>query len=194
MSCHKTYDQARANQRGQVLAESVVVCLLLVTLGLAIHYSARTQHQWLAQWLGAQVAATAAAHSHQVLPVQASRTNGPPDRWRSQVMSQYGIGHNRWLAVQTHGTFAQTGWRLVGAGQASRYDEVVQRIDAAPTLWRKTALHSKSVIRALLPTLRAIEAPWADRGSPTVWLENWQFSLPEAYRKSTPKPSRQLLW
>lgn len=194
MSCRKSFRQTRATERGQVLAECVVVCLLLVTLGLAIHYSSRSQHQWLTQWLDAQVAATAAAHSHQVLPAPTRRINAPPDRWRSQVMSEYDIGHNRWLAVQTHGTFAQTGWRLAGAGQASRYDEVMQRIDAAPTLWRKTALQSKSVIRALLPTLRAIDAPWADRGSPTEWLKQWQFSLPEVYRKPIPKPSRQLLW
>ena len=170
-----------SQQQGQVLAEAVVVMLLLVVLLVAVSSSGRWQFQWLKQWLMAQTAADAIALGHEGLPGQVSVNRTDIIPWQKSAMREFSVGDPRWHQLTTKGRFAQSAWRLKGSGYASVDKTVTERIEQAPRLWRKSALASKPVIYALLPTIKAVEAPWEDRGSSTDWLRRWQGSTPEAY-------------
>lgn len=171
-------------QSGQVLAEAVVVLLFLVVLVGAVQLSGRWQYQWLRQWLAAQYAADAVALDHQQLPGQANVHRADLNRWRSAVMREYSIGQASWQKITTDGQFAQSAWRLSGAGQASLDSTVTERIEQAPMLWRRTEIASKAVVYALMPTIKAVEAPWDDRGPATRWLRQWEGSTPPDYLNS----------
>lgn len=177
-------------QSGQVLAESVVTMLLLVVLVCAIHMVGRLQYQWTKQWLATQSAASAATQGHGQLPAGARKQFGESDRWRSQVMREYSIGQASWVKVSTKSSYEIDGWRLVGFGQASSDDEVVNRINNAPRLWRLTATRSQIVANSLLPTLKAIDMPWRRRGNATEWLSGWRGSTPDRYLNSLPAIKR----
>lgn len=168
-------------QCGQVLAEAVVVVLLLAVLLGAVHLSGHWQYQWLNQWLAAQTAAQAAALDHAHLPGQANAKGADVSRWHKSAMHEFSVADSGWMSVSTDGKYAQTAWRLSGAGQVSLDQTVTDRIKAAPWLWRKTELASKAVVYSLMPTIAAVEMPWESRGTATDWLEAWQGSTPEAY-------------
>ncbi|MCD8516366.1 MAG: hypothetical protein LRY56_12440 [Burkholderiaceae bacterium] len=178
--------KANANrQSGQVLAEAVVVMLLLVVLLLVIHLSGRWQFQWANQWLRAQIAGDAVALDHAITDDDLWVRRADATQWHNSTMREFSIGEPNWQAITSRGRFSQTAWRLAGAGQASFDRTVVERIERAPHLWRRTELASKAIIYALLPTIRAVEAPWEARGSETQWLERWQGTTPEAYLRAT---------
>lgn len=172
------------SQRGQVLAEAVVVLGLLVGLVVAVHLSGRLQYQWLKQWLAVQIAGDAVALDHARLPSQASVRGEDINRWHKSAMGEFAVGESNWRRITTKGRFAQTAWRLAGDGNASLDKTVTARIEAAPSLWRKTELTSKAVVHALLPTIKAVEAPWDSRGSETDWLGKWEGHTPRAYLRS----------
>lgn len=168
-------------QSGQVLAEAVVVMLLLVVLLLAIHLSGRWQFQWAKQWLRAQVAADAVALDHAISAKDLLVRQADVSQWHQAVMREFAIGELSWQTVTSQGRLSQTAWRLAGAGQASLDQAVVERLEGAPRLWRRTELASKAIVYSLLPTIRAVEAPWEGRGSETEWLRRWQGSTPARY-------------
>ena len=172
---------------GQVLAEAVVVMLLLVVLLGAVHVSGLWQYQWLKQWLAAQTAAQAAALEHARLPSQAQAKRADTSRWHKSAMREFNVAQPNWKAVTTSGRFAQTAWRLSGAGQASLDQTVTDRIKSAPWLWRKTELASKAMVYSLMPTIAAVEMPWEDRGSATEWFANWQGTTPSDYLRVAPR-------
>lgn len=174
----------RLRQEGQVLAEAVVVMLMLVLLVGAVHVSGRLQFQWAKQWLDAQISADAVALEHATLPADVSVGTGQRSHWRNWVMRDFAIGEPHWQSVSTDGRFGQTAWRLSGAGQTSLDASVSARIKNAPRLWRRTELASKAVVYALMPTIKAVEAPWEDRGPATQWLDLWQGSTPPQYLRS----------
>ena len=176
----------RTRQRGQVLAEAVVVMLLLVILMGALHQAGRWQHQWAANWLHTQVMATAWSLDHQVH--RPGLELGPADQhaWQDWVMADYGIGEPNWFRLRQQDRFSKAAWRLAGAGQASLDRDVTAHIDQAPRLWARQALASKTVVRTLMPSIKAVELPWRDRGSATDWLGQWQGSAPAAYLRVGP--------
>lgn len=173
-------------ESGQVLAEAVVVMLLLVVMLTAVHISGSRQFQWARQWLAAQIAADAVALDHAHLPKGARAWQGSRNRWHRSVMQEFQIGSSHWQAVSTEGKFAQVAWRLSGAGQASSDEMVTRRIEQATRIWRNPELASKVVVDALMPTIKAVEMPWDDRGSATQWLQQWQGSTPPAYLSRVP--------
>ncbi len=168
-------------QKGQVLAEAIVVALMLMVLLGAVHWSSRWQFQWSQQWLGAQAAADAVALGHQSQSIRAKAQMADASQWPNWVLQEYAVGHGRWVAVSTSGRFAQTAWRLSGPGQASHDAEVTDRIERAAVLWHSADVASKAVIASLMPSIQAVEAPWKDRGTTTNWLRLWQGSIPERY-------------
>lgn len=173
-------------ESGQVLAEAVVVMLLLVVLLAAVQISGSRQFQWARQWLAAQVAADAVALEHMHLPSGALARDASRSDWHQGAMREFDVGHSQWKTVTTQGKYAQVAWRLAGAGQASSDKAVTARIEQAPQLWRKTEFASKVVVHPLMPTIKAVELPWDDRGSATDWLRKWEGSTPPTYLTRVP--------
>ena len=171
----------RHGQRGQVLAEAVVVMLLLVVLIGALHQTARWQFQWSSRWLKTQAAATAVALEHTQLPGKVSVQSKDPHSWYDWVMRDFRLGQARWYEIQIPGRFAKPAWRMAGAGQASVDRAVIARISQAKQLWGLKAAQSQAVVSTLMPSISAVEMPWASRGSATQWLSQWQGSTPSAY-------------
>ena len=185
MSYPRRERRPMCRQSGQVLAEAVVVMLLLVVLLGAVHLTGRWQFQWATQWLRAQIAADAVALDHAQPPTGSEVRLADHSRWRNWVMRDYAVGQPKWQSISTPGRFAQTAWRLSAAGQASLDRTVTARMKAAPILWRGTELASKAVVHTLMPTIKAVEAPWDDRGSALQWLDQWQGSTPSHYLNRT---------
>jgi hypothetical protein len=181
MCWHDENSRSCEAQKGQVLAEAIVVALMLVVLLGAVHWSSRLQFQWAQQWLGAQAAADAVVLGHQSQSIGAKARMADASQWPNWVLQDYAVGHGRWVAVSTSGRFAQTAWRLSGPGQASHDAAVTDRIERAAVLWHSADVASKAVIASLMPSIQAVEAPWKDRGFTTHWLRHWQSSIPEHY-------------
>lgn len=173
-------------QRGQVLAEAVVVMLLLVILIGALHQIGRWQHQWATNWLSTQVMATAWSLDHDVGDTAFTVDRSDRHAWHNWVMADYGLGKPNWYHLRQPGRFSKSAWRLSNAGQASLDRAVTAHIEQAPRLWARQALASKTVVRTLMPSIKSVDSPWRDRGSATDWLGQWQGSTPAAYLKVRP--------
>ena len=176
----------RYGQRGQVLAEAVVVMLLLIVLIGALHQTGRWQFQWSNQWLQTQVAATAVALDHGQLPTKGTVQSADMHAWYDWVMRDFRLGQARWQQIQLPGRFAKPAWRIAGSGQASLDRAVTARIAQAKRLWGVKAASSQAVARTLMPSITAVEKPWDGRGSATQWLTQWQGSTPSVYLGSRP--------
>ena len=173
--------KSRSDEKGQVLAEAVVVMLLLAVLIGALHQTGRWQFDWSEQWLRTQVAATGVALDHANVSNEITVSAAQTHAWHDVVMRDFKLGQSRWQQIRVNGRFAKSAWRVSGAGQASLDRDVTARISQAHKLWARHALASQTVARTLLPSISAVEMPWADRGSATDWLSQWQGSTPESY-------------
>lgn len=186
MWLHPKRHVSRSTQRGQVLAEAVVVMLMLIILIWALHQSGRWQYAWSTDWLKTQVTATAWSLDHVVSGKDLSISPAERDVWRNWVMADFGLGQVHWHTLNRSGRFAKKAWRLGGVGQASEDQAVTAKIRSAPRLWLKQALVSQTTAGALLPSIKAVDMPWRDRGSATDWLGQWQGSTPSAYLGEQP--------
>jgi len=168
-------------QSGQVLAEAVIVLLLLVCMLASIHLSGRLQYQWLQGFMGVQKSATALGLGHDSAPVSIEKKAGQRDRTRTSVQRAYRLGDEAWLHAHGRPRFSHDAWRLVGFGEASSDQAVVDRINQAPGYWRETHLSSQAALAGLSPALRAVDAPWGRMGDFDQWLKGWKGSTPSHY-------------
>ena len=171
----------RSNQSGQVLAEALIVLLVLIVMVTSIHLTGRLQFQWLQGFMATQKSATAIGLGHEAGAVAIKKISGQVDRTRGAVERSYRLGDESWLQAQHRGRFTHEAWRLVGFGQASTDQAVVNRISQAPGYWRETHLKSQASLVSLSPALRAVDAPWGRTGSFDQWLNGWKGNTPSHY-------------
>jgi len=182
-----------SNQSGQVLAEAVIVLLLFIVMLASIHLTGRLQFQWLQGFMATQKSATAISLGHETGAVPFKKRSGQVDRTRSAVERAYRLGDESWLQAQHRGRFTHEAWRLVGFGQASTDQAVVDRISQAPGYWRETHMRSQASLASLSPTLRAVDAPWGRTGAFDQWLNGWKGNTPNHYlREAVPGSGRAL--
>jgi hypothetical protein len=168
-------------QSGQVLAEAVIVLLLLVAMLTSIHLTGRLQYQWLQGYMAVQKSATALGLGHDSGPVSIQKKAGQSDRTRTRVEKAYRLGNEAWLHARHRDGFSHDAWRLVGFGEASSDQAVVDRINQAPGYWRETHLNSQAALAGLSPALRAVDAPWGRPGDFDQWIKGWKGSTPSHY-------------
>jgi len=168
-------------QSGQVLAEAVIVLLLLAAMLASIHLTGRLQYQWLQGFMGVQKSATALGLGHDSAPASIEKRAGQRDRTRTSVQRAYRLGDEAWLHAHGRARFSHDAWRLVGFGEASSDQAVVDRINQAPGYWRETHLSSQAALAGLSPALRAVDAPWGRTGDFDQWLKGWTGSTPSHY-------------
>lgn len=172
---------SRSHEKGQVLAEAVIVAMVLALLLTAVHLTGRWQFEWTGQWLKAQIAADSVALEHPSQPAGAAVSTVDFDEWRNWVFKEYSIGNERWHLISGNGSFGQEAWRLVGAGQVSHDKSVTTQIKHAKRLWGIRESASKAVVGTLMPAISAVELPWEDRGAYADWLSQWQGLTPSRY-------------
>jgi hypothetical protein len=182
-----------SNQSGQVLAEAVIVLLLLIVMLASIHLTGRLQFQWLQGFMAVQKSATAIGLGHETGVAPVNKGAGQIDRTRSSVERAYRLGDESWVRAQHRGRFTHEAWRLVGFGQASTDQAVVDRISQAPGYWRETHLRSQASLASLSPALRAVDAPWGRTGAFDQWLNGWKGNTPNHYLREAVPGNRRAL-
>lgn len=176
----------RRRQKGNVIAEAVVISGVLISLISAVNLSGRWQFGWLKQHLHTQTMATALAFEHHRPTAlgKGLRVSGTPqfgNTNRTLAEREFRLGEEGWLGIQDPKGFQQHAWRLVGTGQISNNSDVTLRLEQAHTLWKNNQQQSLQAVAPLRIALDAVNAPWRSRGDMTNWLFSWQESTPKHY-------------
>lgn len=200
-------------QKGQALAESIVLFPVLIGLLFMAHWLLYAQHEksrlqlaaahgaflrtrlWAADFAASATIASvreaeAAEFRYAVAAHQWGDTLDAKAMPLADEVRLHEAGlHEASLAQHlTHAWFPTIKLRqqhviLVGSGEAVDAERARQRLETAPQWWQVAAQRSQTQLRRVAQVAVEVDEPWGRAKPDMDWLQRWEASVPPRYTK-----------